>query len=329
MRAFMILFCMTLTAAAQAEPVARDLNKVVGPEKCGECHKDEVAVWRETHHYKSFYDIARSEDGRKIATNMGVKRIKKDSVCVACHFLSGPKDGKIQPISGVACESCHTPAKDWIKVHNDYGGKDVKKAQETPAHKAERLRKIAAAGMIGPNDIYELANNCYGCHLVPNEKLVNVGGHKAGSDFELVAWSQGEIRHNFLSSPSGKVNLEAPVARKRLMFVVGHTLELQHSLRGVAKATQKDKYAVAMAKRAKAAAARVQKLATLIKVPELDQMVKVASGVQLKLNNEAQLLAAADKIAAASKRLAAGYDGSAWGALDKYLPKETKGHPAK
>jgi len=329
MRALLGLCCLTVVLAVQAEPVPRDLNKVVGPEECGECHKDEVAVWRETHHYKSFYDISRSDDGRKIASKMGVKRIKKDSVCVACHFLSGPKDGQIQPISGIACESCHTPAKDWIKVHSDYGGKDVKKDQETPAHKAERLRKLAQAGMIGPGNVYDLANNCYGCHLVPNEKLVNVGGHKAGSAFELVAWSQGEIRHNFMSSPDGKQNLEDSPARKRLLFVVGHTLELQHSLRGVAKATKKATYAVKMAKRAQAAAARVQKLSTLIKVPELDKMVVVVRGVQLKLNNKATLEAAADKIAAASRRLAANYDGSAWGALDNYLPKETKGKPAK
>lgn len=329
MRALLGLCCLTVVLAVQAEPVPRDLNKVVGPEECGECHKDEVAVWRETHHYKSFYDISRSDDGRKIANKMGVKRIKKDSVCVACHFLSGPKDGHIQPISGIACESCHTPAKDWIKVHSDYGGKDVKKDQETPAHKAERLRKLVAAGMIGPDNVYDLANNCYGCHLVPNEKLVNVGGHKAGSAFELVAWSQGEIRHNFMGSPDGKQNQEDSPARKRLLFVVGHTLELQHSLRGVAKATKKATYAVEMAKRAKAAAARVQKLSTLIKVPELDEIVAVAHGVQLKLNNKAPLEAAADKIAAASRRLASRYDGGAWGALDKYLPKETKGKPAK
>ena len=96
----------------------------------------------------------------------------------------------------------------------------MKKDQETPAHKAERLRKLAAAGMIGPDNVYDLANNCYGCHLVPNEKLVNVGGHKAGSDFELVAWSQGEIRHNNWYT-GGKENRQATLEEKRKMYVIG------------------------------------------------------------------------------------------------------------
>ena len=38
---------------------------------------------------------------------------------------------------------------------------------------------------------------------VPEERLVNVGGHTAGSAFELVSWSQGEVRHN-LQKSAGK-----------------------------------------------------------------------------------------------------------------------------
>ena len=53
--------------------------------------------------------------------------------------------------------------------------------------------------MNNPHNIYLIARQCYDCHTVPNERLVNVGGHLAGSqDFELVAWSQGMVRHNFL-----------------------------------------------------------------------------------------------------------------------------------
>lgn len=326
---YTLLIGVMSTGLAVAEPVERDLSKVVGPDECGECHENEVAAWRETKHFKSFQEISRSDEGRKIAKKMGVKRIKKDSDCVACHFLSGPKGGGIRPIAGIACESCHTPAKEWVNIHNDYGGKDVKKDQETPAHKKARIRKMEAAGMIRPSDVYELANNCYGCHLVPNEKLVNTGGHKAGSEFELVAWSQGEVRHNYARSKTGKENVESSVERKRLLFVVGHALELEHSLRAVGEATKKADYAVKMAKRAKASKARVKKISGIIGVPELDQMVKASAGAKLKLNNRAQLSAAADKVQAAARKLAANYDGAGWGALDKYLPKKYKGAPAK
>ncbi len=50
--------------------------------------------------------------------------------------------------------------------------------------------------MIRLHAIYDLAKTCYGCHVVPQEDLVNKGGHRAGSAFELVSWSQGEVLHN-------------------------------------------------------------------------------------------------------------------------------------
>ena len=79
------------------------------------------------------------------------------------------------------------------KVHGDYGGKNVTRERETPEHKAERLATIKESGMIRPGDLYRLAANCYQCHIVPNERLVNVGTHQSGSDdFELVSWSLGE-----------------------------------------------------------------------------------------------------------------------------------------
>ena len=62
--------------------------------------------------------------------------------------------------------------------------------------------------MRNPVNVYLLAQSCYRCHTVPDERLVNVGGHHAGSlDFELVSWSQGTVRHNFVRT-DGKVNAE-------------------------------------------------------------------------------------------------------------------------
>lgn len=300
------------------------VDRVVGPEKCGECHKDEVRVWRETKHYKSFYELSRTEEARKITKAMGIKRIKKESVCMGCHFLNAKKDGAVKPIAGISCESCHSPAKDWIKVHNDYGGKGVKKEQETPAHKARRLAAIEASGMIRPSDLYELASNCYGCHLVPREELVNRGGHKPGSAFELVAWSQGEVRHNFFRSQSGRENLASDANRKRLLFVIGKSLELEHGLRGVARATQKADYGIKMAKRTALAIAWIKKINQTTPIPEVADMAAIAGGVKLKLNNAEALNRAADQVARAARKLADAHDGSGWSALDALLPKQDK-----
>ena len=107
--------------------------------------------------------------------------------------------------------------------------------------------------MIRTRSIYQLAKNCYGCHVVPQEDLVNKGGHRAGSAFELVSWSQGEVLHNTWYS-KGKDNVPASAERKRMLYLVGLGVELETALRAVGKATARKPYAFEMAKRADAGA---------------------------------------------------------------------------
>jgi len=314
----MLLPLLMLISPVFADTI--DHSKVMSANECGECHKDELDVWRKTKHYKTFNELARRDNAKKIAKKMGVKRIKKDSTCMNCHFLNKEEAGKLTPISGIACESCHTAAKDWIKLHNDFGGKDVKKENETPEHKQQRLNAISQTSMIRPRDIYNLAENCYQCHLVPNEKLVNVGGHKAGSRFELVAYSQGDNRHNFARSATGDENIESSIERRRLLYIVGQGLELEHSLRGVSKATAKAKFAITMAKRVKIASKRLKIVNAKLNLPEISQILAAASAAKLKVNNEAPLAEAADKVATINKAFAKAYDGSQFAAIDALLP---------
>lgn len=305
-------------STALAQELRRDPAKVVGPDACGECHKSSVAAWKTTHHFSTFKDLPRMKEARDIAKKMGLKRIKAGSDCLTCHFTSKLEDGEPKPIAGIACESCHGAGKDWINVHSDFGGKGVTAETEDPAHKTERYAKSEAAGMIRPKDLYAVAQNCYSCHTVPNEKLVNVGGHAAGSNFELVAWSQGEVRHNVWYS---KDNNEASQNRRRMMFVLGKAIDLEFSLRGVAKATTGGNYAVTMAKRANFGQKVMAEIATLIDAPEIKEIAAASKPEDLKLNNEAALTASADKVQAAAKKLAANYDGSTFGAIDKALPQ--------
>lgn len=304
-----------------AQELRLDPAKVMGPDACGECHKSSAAVWKETHHASTFTELPRKKEAGEIADKMGLKRIKAESECLTCHFTSAAREGKVEPIAGITCESCHGAGRDWIKVHSDYGGKEVTRENEAPAHKAERFAKSEAAGMIRPSRLYAVASNCYGCHTVPKEKLVNQGGHTAGSDFELVSWASGEVRHNVWYT---KENNEAAPERKRMMYAVGLMLDLEHALRGVAKATEKATYAVSMAKRAKRAEKALIELAGAVKTPEIEAVLAAAKEAKLKLNNEAELTAAADKVGAAARKFADGYDGSKFAALDALIPGPDK-----
>ena len=329
-----LILCSTLAvvvlAWAAGAAAAPDAKLVAGPEECGECHKAEVSAWRETKHFKGFRDLTRSKEAAEISKKMGVRRLKSESLCMNCHFTSQTKGSRETSIAGVSCESCHSAAANWLKVHQDFGGKDVKKADEKPAHRSERLAKVKATGMIRPAEIYRLAANCFQCHTVPYEKLVNVGGHTPGSDFELVSWSQGEIRHNYTAS-QGKANAEASLERKRILFLVGKAVELEYNLRGVAKATEKADYGVKMARRAKAAMDAFKKISEVVPAPEVKEIVAISETVQLKLNNEKPLLEAADKIGRAAEKLSSNYDGSKWAALDAFIPgpDKSKGKPSK
>lgn len=297
-------------------------DKIVGPNECAECHKKETATWQNTNHFTTFRELPNSDDAKKIADKMGIRRLKADSACLGCHFTEQEVQGNTKVIAGITCESCHAPGKDWYKLHSGFSGK--KEGQETPAEVAARWEKSEAAGMIRPKAIYTLAKNCFSCHLVPHEKLVNVGGHTAGSKFELVSWSQGEVRHNLWYN-KGKSNAEADAKRKRMLFVVGRVVELETALIGVSKATEKKDYAVSMAKRADRARKVIKSLAEkLPEAPELAEIYDVATTAKLKLNNEEALVDVAGKIAVLGLKFTNNHDGSAFAAIDKFIPGPDK-----
>jgi len=306
------------TSAFAAQP---DPAKVAGPEQCAECHKSEVEAWKTTHHHLSVNTMHSGPKAKEIAEKLGIRRLKNEAICLNCHYTSKVEDDRPKVIAGTSCESCHGAALGWVKVHNDFGGAGAKKESEAPAHKIERFSKAEAAGMIRPQDTYAVAGNCFGCHTVPEEKLVNAG-HPAGSDFELVAWSQGEVRHNFQADQ--KVNADRSAAHKRKLFVVGRMLDLEYSLRAAAKATQDGAFAAAMNKRVTTALQNLETVAKAASLPEVKAIIVQVNPAELKINNAPALTATADKVAALAKSFAKAHDGSQLSAVDSLLPGADK-----
>lgn len=314
-----ILLTLCGSLAVTANATLLDHTKVSGPESCGECHTNEVEAWKKTPHSLTFNEMHRRPEAQAIAEKLGIRRVRSESLCLSCHYTPKLDEaGATAVIAGVSCESCHGEAKDWINVHNDYGTHKTK-AAEPAEHRDARVAKAVAAGMLNPRNLYAVASNCFECHLVPNEKLVNVGGHPAGSpDFELVSWLHGEVRHNFLRS-DGKGNADNTPERKRVMFVIGNILDLEHSLRGTALATEKGPYAVTLARRANAVRTRLTDIQAKAPTPEVAAILEAAQ-VKLSLHNQADLTAAADKIAALGRSFADAHNGANLAALDALIP---------
>ncbi len=302
--------------------VASDPAKIVGPNACAECHKQETEAWQASHHFKTFREMPRRKEANEIAERMGVQRIRSEGLCLNCHYTVQQKESKNRPIAGISCESCHSAGEDWIRVHSQFSGKTEK--TETKAEEEARWKLADSKGMIRPSSLYRLAKNCYSCHVVPQEDLVNKGRHPAGSAFEMVSWSQGEVRHNTWHS-KGKENVAANAARKRMLYLVGLGVELETALRAVGKATVRRTYAFAMAQRADRARKQLAAAAKAApNVPEIAKLVEYAHSAGLKLNNERFLAAAADGVAKTLASITEKYDGSTMAGLDSLIPGPDK-----
>ena len=251
--------------------------------------------------------MRKGKKAKKISTKGGIKRTHNEPLCQPCHFTVQEVKGEPRAITGISCESCHGAAKDWVEVHSAEGVDHEK-----------RMADAEAKGMLRPSRVYQVAQNCFQCHTVPEENLVNTGGHAVGSDFELVAWSQGEVRHNLLYT-EGKENKEASPELKRVLYVTGRLLDLEFSLRALAKATADGVYAQAMAARVTNAKTKLGEIKAKSPIPDVDAALKAVAGAELKPANAAALTAAADQVSASGKKFAEN-DGSKLAAIDALVP---------
>lgn len=303
-----------------AEPA--DPTKVLGNDACVKCHVSEQAVWSATPHAKTFDELHRRPEAAQIASKLGIKSIKHGDRCVACHYTRQSEGGTepnaittvsrngnagaadFHAIAGISCESCHGAARDWLEAHHDYGGANVTRLTESPAHREQRIYRSVALGMRNPHNVYLVAQSCYRCHTTGDEELVNVGGHPTGSlDFEMVAWSQGLVHHNFVRT-DGKENVISSPNRLRFLFVAGVVADTEAAFRALSTATEKANFALTVAKRASRAGARLKSVAGKIGDARLDEAVAIFESVKIKLNNHDNLVAAADQLAKIGYELA-------------------------
>jgi len=171
-----------------------------------------------------------------------------------------------------------------------------------------------------PSHLFALARSCVRCHVINDERLVNVGGHPARSKgFEFVAWSQGSVRHNFLRG-EGRVNVPSDQTRLRIMFVAGVLADLEASLRTAATATEKAEFGFAHALRAAELRQTVAKLAQSTEIELLETAAAVAGQTKLSLGNQESLVDAADQISRIAWRFALEVDSESLAPIDSMIP---------
>jgi len=294
------------------------VKKLIYAEQCQGCHNPDNAdykAWQLTKHAKSV-NVLEGDRSDEITEKLDIDDATSDSLCVTCHGTPKIVDDSVELASGVSCEMCHGAGRDWYKIHGD-----------KQLARDKRIAQSVAAGMVRPENLYQLARNCMGCHSVQQEQLVNKGGHHPGSAaFELVAWSQGEVRHNFNVEKGHKSNDESPIGRRRKMFVVGQLVNLEFGLTGLSLANSGGPYAVAMIARIGAARKQIDKIcAAATGVTLQTEIAALLKGVALKHGNAKALAEAAGKVATLSKAFARSTHKPDLSAIDALLPKTYKG----
>ena len=278
---------------------------IADADRCAACHKLEYQRWETTKHATQFKTLHETNRAKGISKRMGFPFMQFQSLCVKCHYTGVIRDGELNAVFGVSCQSCHGPARDWIEIHNKWG-EGRNHDTETPEHKAKRIAEAKAAGMLRPSELYGVVANCYQCHTVPHEELVNKGEHPVGSSGFDFLNRVDEIRHNFVHTQFNAADtsnrLDAP-ERRRVMFVVGRAVDLEFSVRAVASATVEGTYSKSIVDRAGNAAVNLQLVTSVMPIPEVTEILKIANRSSLKPNNKISLLGAADRMRDQTKAL--------------------------
>lgn len=342
-RFLLLLCCSVVCATASAgslmtvEEELAVAENIVGPIKnddnCESCHALETEAWQNTRHFATFKDRHRSEEAKVILEAMGERSMKRADDCRQCHYTSEARDGNLRAAFGVTCESCHGAARPWLAIHSKQGGDaaadDLKWGTgklEDAASRAKRLGAAQDKGMIHSDMIYDIAKNCFGCHTVPNESIVNDGGHVAGSEFDLVAWSQGEIRHNYSSSagaPDDPTNREATAEHKRRLYITGLMVDLETSMENISRVEASGgMFHKAMVKRANDAVDRLKQVLAATSAPELKAGVEAVGTVTESTTVSPGTVEA---LSEATRAFLKSHDGSGLGGIDGLIPTDTVG----
>lgn len=97
----MRLACASVLAASLGWVGAAFAAEPIGAARCGSCHTDIYASWKQTAHAKSLEHLTAAQ--------------RQNPTCRACHTLAPEKTDPA--LVGVQCESCHGKGSDYAPEH--------------------------------------------------------------------------------------------------------------------------------------------------------------------------------------------------------------------
>ncbi len=137
-------------------------DRFVGWQGCASsaCHgggtgSDQLSIWQKKDAHSRAQGILTAGRSQQIAEALGIGDAWKSAQCTVCHSpMQNVPERRfahdVKPNRGVACETCHGPAENWLRFHTR---KDVTHAQRV------------SLGMRDLDSTYQRANTCAGCHI--------------------------------------------------------------------------------------------------------------------------------------------------------------------
>ena len=184
-------------------------------------------------------------------------------------------------------------SSEWRDVHNFYGDGIEDPKKESPANKTKRIADARKAGMIWSFMHYDIAANCAECHGLAHPKLKGdvlskmlEAGHPGEPEFELVAYSQGSVRHRYYP-PNITANAEMNAAELARFFVIGQAAKLVSATAAAGK-SDNAKYVALQKKRSEdarkalAAVADLPEVKAVLDKPTHDAARKLADALKDK-----------------------------------------------
>jgi hypothetical protein len=92
--AVLIVLFAVVTARGEQKVIDHDF---IGADRCGACHKEELAAWQKSPHARAFEVLSEKD--------------RRDPRCLSCHTLV-PDDVSVG-LTGIQCESCHGPGRHY------------------------------------------------------------------------------------------------------------------------------------------------------------------------------------------------------------------------
>jgi hypothetical protein len=177
-------------SAAETNEPARP--RFLGANSCASsgCHggagpqQNQYLIWsHRDFHFQRPYATLTTARSKQISAALQIKDATSAHECVSCHaplrdIPETLRGDALRVTEGVSCESCHSPADNWLRSHTrkDY------------TH-ADRV----SAGMRDLKNLYVRANTCVACHQNVSLPLVQAGHPEL--IFELDGQAVTEPKH--------------------------------------------------------------------------------------------------------------------------------------